>query len=236
MKSNSVLDPKYAIIVKDKDLLKIPLNLETFPSAKEFRDAIQSLSPEQQRFAKAFRAMQLESTLFALCIIQIKPLLETVLNLLPDSLTKEIQLTQDLMELFIEYQIPADLLSYSGDMAVTSMNDVNGVQSIRNDRISMVKSYVDSMKVSCSLIDIIYCYIQRLFYLGNDKCIKKSRHREKKTGNLIRVWLCGTGNDGGFRCWTFSFYFQCSSWTQNAQSSNNGLGTSFWIKHIYGCS
>ena len=28
-----------------------------------------------------------------------------------DSLTKEIQLTQDLMELFIKYQIPSDLLS-----------------------------------------------------------------------------------------------------------------------------
>eukprot|EP01034_Spumella_vulgaris_P027110 gene27110-33788_t len=40
---------------------------------------------------------------FGVCMIQIKPQLEKVLNLSPDSLTKEIQLTQDLMRLFIEY-------------------------------------------------------------------------------------------------------------------------------------
>ena len=32
--------------------------------SEEFRDAIESLSPEQQKFAKAIRSMQLESTLF----------------------------------------------------------------------------------------------------------------------------------------------------------------------------
>eukprot|EP01032_Pedospumella_encystans_P016131 gene16131-18415_t len=59
------------------------------PTAKEFKDAISSLSSEQQRFAKAFRSMQLESTLFGVCVIQIKPQLE-------------------------KYQIPTDLLSYQG--------------------------------------------------------------------------------------------------------------------------
>jgi hypothetical protein len=44
--------------VKDKDELSIPLSLTEIPSPGEFRDAIASLSPEQQRFAKAFRAMQ----------------------------------------------------------------------------------------------------------------------------------------------------------------------------------
>ncbi|MCS6901624.1 MAG: hypothetical protein RMJ98_06045, partial [Myxococcales bacterium] len=73
-----------------------------------------SLSPEQQQFARAFRAMQLESTLFAVCIVQIKPQLEALLNLPPDSLTKEIKLTQDLLSLFIDYQIPSDLISYDG--------------------------------------------------------------------------------------------------------------------------
>ena len=56
---------------QNKDNVLIPLLLEQIPSAKEFRDAIESLSPEQQRFAKAFRGMQLESTLFAVCIIQV---------------------------------------------------------------------------------------------------------------------------------------------------------------------
>ena len=98
---------KHAIIVKDKDDLKIPLMMETIPTAKEFEEAISSMSPEQQRFAKAYRKMQLSSTLFAIAVVQIKPQLEKLLNLPNDSLTKEIQLTQDLMELFIKYQILA---------------------------------------------------------------------------------------------------------------------------------
>ncbi|CAK9085040.1 Hypothetical protein (Fragment) [Durusdinium trenchii] len=37
--------------------------MSTIPTPKEFKDAIESLSPEVRSFAKAFRAMQLESTL-----------------------------------------------------------------------------------------------------------------------------------------------------------------------------
>lgn len=107
-------EPKLGILVQNKDLLKIPLILETIPTPKEFRDAIESLSPEQQRFAKAFRSMQLESTLFGVCILQVKPQLEALLNLPPDSLTKEIKLAQDLLTLFSEFQIPSDLVSYDG--------------------------------------------------------------------------------------------------------------------------
>lgn len=107
-------DPRFGIIVQNKDVLSIPLMLEQIPTPKEFRDAIASLSPEQQRFAKAFRGMQLESTLFGVCVVQIKPQLERLLKLPPDSLTKEIKLTQDLLALFMEHQIPSDLLSYDG--------------------------------------------------------------------------------------------------------------------------
>jgi hypothetical protein len=129
-------DPTFGIIVKDKDSVRIPLNLEQIPSAKEFKNAIQSLSPEQQAFAQAFRSMQLESTLFGVCVIQIKPQLEKVLNLAPNSLTKEIKLNQDLMELFIDYQIPSDLLSFSGDDA-----------SDGNTRLNAVKGHVSAMQV-----------------------------------------------------------------------------------------
>lgn len=108
-------DVKHAIIVKDKDDLIIPLLMETIPTAKEFKEAISSLSPEQQRFANAYRNMQLSSTLFALGVVQIKPQLEKVLNLPHDSLTKEIKLTQSLMDLFIEYQISSDLISYDSN-------------------------------------------------------------------------------------------------------------------------
>eukprot|EP01062_Namystynia_karyoxenos_P072273 TRINITY_DN682_c0_g1_i6.p1 TRINITY_DN682_c0_g1~~TRINITY_DN682_c0_g1_i6.p1 ORF type:complete len:982 (+),score=408.29 TRINITY_DN682_c0_g1_i6:116-2947(+) len=108
-------DPQAALIVQNKDDLTLPLLLETIPTPKEFRDAIESLSPEQQRFAKAFRAMQLASTVFGVLIIQIKPQMERLLNLPADSLTKEVELTQELMEMFIKYQFPSDLMSYDGD-------------------------------------------------------------------------------------------------------------------------
>ncbi|CAM9417059.1 unnamed protein product [Ectocarpus fasciculatus] len=127
-------DPKFGMIVQNKDEVSIPLDLERIPSAKEFKDAIDSLSPEQQAFAKAFRGMQLESTLFGVCVIQIKPQLEKLLRLSADSLTKEIQLTQDLMELFITYQLPSDLLSFSGAEDAPS-----------SVRIAEVKGYVKAM-------------------------------------------------------------------------------------------
>ena len=85
--------------------------LEELPTAKEFKDAIQSLSEEQQRFCKAYRQMQLASSVFGVCVIQIKPQLEALLGLPSDALDKEMKLTQDLMELFVEFQVPSDLLS-----------------------------------------------------------------------------------------------------------------------------
>jgi hypothetical protein len=112
--SATLFDPKGAIIIQNKDDLKIPLILETIPTPKEFKDAIESLSPEQQAFAKAYRAMQLESSMFGLVVIQIKPQLEKLLKLPSDSLTKEIRLTQDLMELFMKYQIPSDMVTFGG--------------------------------------------------------------------------------------------------------------------------
>ena len=81
--------------------------------------------------------MQLSNTLFTITTIQIKPQLEKVLNLAQDSLTKEIKLTQDLMELFIEYQIPSDLISYSVESGAAS----------NSERISAVAASVKTMKV-----------------------------------------------------------------------------------------
>lgn len=136
--SSTTFDPKYAALVQNKDELEIPLELSTIPTPKEFKDAIESLSPEQQEFAKAFRAMQLESTLFAVLVVQIKPQLEKLLNLADDSLTKEIKLTQDLMQLFIKYQIPSDLLSFTSDLLP------NGHGSA-GERLQVVKGQVKAM-------------------------------------------------------------------------------------------
>ena len=138
--SATSFDPKYAAIIQNKDELTIPLSLSTIPSPKEFKDAIESLSPEQQAFARAFRAMQLESTLFGVLVVQIKPQLERVLNLADDSLTKEIKLTQDLMQLFIKYQIPSDLLSFDA-----TSGDAEILNPTAAERLERVKGHVQAM-------------------------------------------------------------------------------------------
>lgn len=130
------LSPKAAIILQNKDELQIPLITDVLPSAKDFKDAISSLSPEQQDFAKSFRSMQLESSVFGVCVIQIKPQLERLLGLPDDALTKEIQLTQDLMSLFIDYQIPSDLLS---------LQHVSSTPATDAEKVALVKGYVKSV-------------------------------------------------------------------------------------------
>ena len=54
MGPDQTFQPKHAITLQNKDDLSIPLELEALPTPKEFRDAIESLSPEQQRFARAY--------------------------------------------------------------------------------------------------------------------------------------------------------------------------------------
>ncbi|KAL3810886.1 LOW QUALITY PROTEIN: hypothetical protein ACHAXA_009657, partial [Cyclostephanos tholiformis] len=64
MTNASTLDPKDAVIVQNKDKVIISLLLDKLPTAREFKDAVQSLSPEQQRFVRAYRKMQLSSSIF----------------------------------------------------------------------------------------------------------------------------------------------------------------------------
>merc|ERR1711990_400102 len=73
----------------------------------------------------AFREMQLASSVFGVCIIQLKPQLEKLLKLPQDALTKEIRLTQDLLSLFIDYQIPSDLLTFEGTGSPDEWEDVD---------------------------------------------------------------------------------------------------------------
>eukprot|EP00750_Incisomonas_marina_P027742 INCI6230.4.p1 GENE.INCI6230.4~~INCI6230.4.p1 ORF type:complete len:656 (-),score=147.96 INCI6230.4:38-2005(-) len=132
----------HALILKNKDEVKIPLILTTIPTPKQFRKKVSSLSPEQQAFAKAYRGMQLSGTLFAVATVQIKPNLERLLNLPPRALTKEVQMCQDLMKLFIEYQIPSDLLSFSAqDDSV--IDDETLVPA--HERVSAVKRHIQAL-------------------------------------------------------------------------------------------
>lgn len=128
--------------MRNKEELTIPLELSTIPSPKEFKDAIESLSVEQQAFAKAFRSMQLESTLFGILVIQIKPQLEKILNLPADSLTKEIKLTHDLLHLFVEYQVPSDLLSFDAG----SKSGCELIAASDSERLEAVRDHVKALQ------------------------------------------------------------------------------------------
>eukprot|EP01063_Lacrimia_lanifica_P010589 TRINITY_DN17327_c0_g2_i1.p1 TRINITY_DN17327_c0_g2~~TRINITY_DN17327_c0_g2_i1.p1 ORF type:complete len:869 (+),score=301.22 TRINITY_DN17327_c0_g2_i1:62-2608(+) len=107
------LEPKHAFYVQNKDEVRMPLWVERVPGAgADFEAALASLSPEQARFCRAYREMQLEHTVFGVCVVQTKPQLEAVLNLPPHALDKEIRLSQELLSLFTEFHIPSDSLSY----------------------------------------------------------------------------------------------------------------------------
>ncbi|KAI8584929.1 hypothetical protein BDZ88DRAFT_456456 [Geranomyces variabilis] len=133
----SDFEPHAAIIIRNKDDLQIPLSLEQIATSQEFDTAVESLSPEQQGFAKTFRALQLQGTLFAVCVVDIKPQMEVLLNLPPDSLTKGIKLAQDLEHLFTQYQIPSDLLRCNE----AADHDTDRNETLVAARIKAVKSY-----------------------------------------------------------------------------------------------
>ena len=167
--SATTFEPKFAVMLQNKDELTIPLLLETIPNAKQFRDSIDSLSPEQQRFAKAYRTMQLESTLFGIVLLQVKPQLEQVLQLKPDSLTKEIALTQDIMKLFIDYQIPADLLSYDETSSAEAKN-------------ASAEARINSVKLNVKKIMTIMDEAKK------EELAEKNMQREYEDGAVLMKW------------------------------------------------
>jgi len=82
--------------------------------------------------------LQLSSTLFGVLVIQIKPQLEKLLKIPDDSLTKEIKLTQDLMNLFIDYQIPSDLLSFDGLETAHVDKKIQRVKHLVSEMMDMI--------------------------------------------------------------------------------------------------
>ena len=69
--SDTELDPKAAVFLQNKDEIVLDLLTETIPTPAAFRDSIASLSPEQARFAKAYRALQLEGSVFGIAVVQV---------------------------------------------------------------------------------------------------------------------------------------------------------------------
>eukprot|EP00754_Rhynchopus_humris_P031236 Rhum_TRINITY_DN15326_c0_g1::Rhum_TRINITY_DN15326_c0_g1_i2::g.151842::m.151842 len=121
------------LIVQNKETLRIPLMLEALPTPKAFKRAISSLSPEQQRFAKTYRSLQLQGTLFVVATVELKPLMERVLNLPPNSLSKEIKLTHSLIELFVTHDISSEMLCYDVD--------VDGEAGTTREKVAHVKQH-----------------------------------------------------------------------------------------------
>jgi hypothetical protein len=58
--------------------------------------------------------MQLAGTLFSILTLQIRPQIEKILKLPPDSLYQNIKLSDDIIEIILKYQISSDLLAYQG--------------------------------------------------------------------------------------------------------------------------
>ncbi|KAL7465690.1 hypothetical protein ACHAXS_006014 [Conticribra weissflogii] len=112
--ASRIFEPKDALIVQKNDEFILPLILRTLPLSDDFDDLVCSLSPEQQRFARSAREGQTESSLFGVCVVEIRPQLEELLGLQVHSLTKEIRLTERLISLFVDYQIPPDMIAYDG--------------------------------------------------------------------------------------------------------------------------
>jgi hypothetical protein len=83
--------------------------------------------------------MQLESSMFGIFIVQLKPQLEVLLGLPEGALTKEIKLTQDLMSLFVSYQIPSNLLTYDGPDAAAICEKVDSVKGNVKAVLDMIK-------------------------------------------------------------------------------------------------
>ena len=135
MASATAIDPVAAVIVRDKAELRVPLRMATIPSPREFASAVAGLSPEQRAFAEAMRWAQLQSTLFCVALVQVKPQLEELLGLKPEQLTREIELTQHVMQLLVNYHVPVDVLRFAGAPDAdgsTRLADVKGnVQTLR---------------------------------------------------------------------------------------------------------
>lgn len=183
--SPTVFEPTAALLVENKDEVDFVLSLEAIPSPKEFRDAAESLSPEQRAFAEAYRAMQLENSLFSLLLVDVKPQLEKVLNLPSDSLTKEIRLTQDLLEMLSVYQIPTSLLSFDAANDVKEAdNDMKAAE-----KVAIVKANVEPLR-------------EMIARMKRDQLEEERRTHERKrcaglsmvkvsfvTGRVFEIWV-----------------------------------------------
>ena len=101
--------PVQGFVIQNTAEVVVPLEATYLPTAKEYKESnTSSPASVQWKISEAYRMKRLQNSIFAICVIQVKPHLEQVLKLPADSLSREIALTQSVIDLFINHQITAD--------------------------------------------------------------------------------------------------------------------------------
>jgi hypothetical protein len=131
----------------------------------------------------------------------------SVLNLPFDSLTKEIKLTQQLMELFIEYQIPPDLLSYDSNTDLsTSTETTSGTET----KVSFGSTNTSSSASASTAISAVKQHVKEIYSILNEKQDDEIEQQLKERvsrdlqgqqsfgGGGGGMFGGGVGNAGGF--------------------------------------
>merc|ERR1711862_816644 len=84
--------------------------------------------------------MGLSGSLFTFCAIPIIPQLEQLLKLPEDSLSKELELYENILNLLIEYQIPSDLITYEGDDKESISTKIGKVKNATDKILDMINA------------------------------------------------------------------------------------------------
>eukprot|EP01060_Flectonema_neradi_P005895 TRINITY_DN13954_c0_g1_i1.p1 TRINITY_DN13954_c0_g1~~TRINITY_DN13954_c0_g1_i1.p1 ORF type:complete len:903 (+),score=185.96 TRINITY_DN13954_c0_g1_i1:83-2791(+) len=168
LSEDNSFDTKLALVVRDKDCFDIELLTKSISGSSDGGLNMKSLSPDQQRFAHAYREMLLKTSLFAVLVVQIKPQLEMVLNLPNESLTKEISLSKTILKLITESDIGVDMFAYQDEGSETDGDGDDG------DRVALVKKNVEKIEGA----------LQRLKAQATNNSIQQAQY-DKVVGNII---------------------------------------------------
>merc|ERR1711862_1029908 len=84
--------------------------------------------------------MGLSGSLFTFCAIPIIPQLEQLLKLPEDSLSKELELYENILNLLIEYQISSDLITYEGDDKESISTKIGKVKNATDKILDMINA------------------------------------------------------------------------------------------------
>ena len=118
----------------------------------------------------------------------------SVLNLPFDSLTKEIKLTQQLMELFIEYQIPPDLLSYDSN---TDLSPSTETTSGTETKVSFGSTNTSSSASASTAISAVKQHVKEIYSILNEKQDDEIEQQLKERVSRDLQGQQGFGGGGG---------------------------------------